>query len=185
MPKTALHRAPANRRLSLALAGLFALAALATGCGGGDSSTTAAAPAAGQSAEDRVREFGLEASGAQTKQAEAVLHGYMDARVAGEWKKACSYLAKPIRDLFDRIGRKAKESGAAGKGCAGFVEESTRKLTPSQRADLARVEVTSVRVEDDRGYILYTETSGDESSMSLRREGGEWKLLGIGGTSLS
>jgi hypothetical protein len=188
MPTTALRRTLASPRLAAVLAGLFALAAVAAGCGGGDDSTTTAGTP-GQSAADRVREFGLEATSSQAKQAEAALDGYMNARVAGEWNKACSYLAKPIRKLFDRIGKKSKASGqgsqVTGKGCAGFVEESTRKLTPSERADLAKIDVTSVRVEDDRGYIIYKETGGDEASMSLSQEGGEWKLMGIAGTPLS
>jgi len=173
------------------VAALFTFAALAAGCGGGDESTTTAT-APSQSREDRVREFGLEATSSQAKQAEAAVLGYMDARVAGEWKKACTYIAKSVRDLFDRIGKKAresKESGngsqAASKGCAGFVEEATRKLTPAERDNLAKIDVTSVRVEDDGGFILYKVPGGDEFSMSLKREGGEWKLVGTTGTPLN
>jgi len=183
MSMTAVHGAPGNRRFTLTLAGLFALAALAVGCGADDSTTTSAPR---QSAQDRVREFGLEATSSQAKQAEATLKGYMGARVAGEWKKACGYLAKPIRRLFGRIGSKAREANEVkNKGCAGFVEQSTRKLPASERASLAKVDVTSVRVEDDQGFILYKDSGGTEFSMSLRLEGGTWKLLGISGAQLS
>jgi hypothetical protein len=183
---TAVHRSLRNTRVSVVLAAFGVLALLGSGCGGGGERSSTTAPgsaAAAQAAQDRIRQFGLEATGSQAKQAEATLHGYMDARVAGEWKEACTYLAKPIRRLFDRLGSKSKQVN--GKGCAGFVETSTRKLTPSERAGLAKVDVTSVRVEGEQGYILYRDPSGAEYSMSLRREAGTWKLLGIGGTSLS
>jgi len=179
-----MRGASRNHRFILTLVGLFAFATLAVGCGGGDDSTTTSGPR--QSAQDRVLEFGLEATSAQAKQAEATLRGYLSARVAGEWKKACTYLAKPIRRLFAQIGSKAAESnGVKSKGCAGFVERSTRKLPASERASLARVDVTSVRVEDDQGFVIYKNSGGTEYSMSLRLEGGRWKLLGVTGAQLS
>lgn len=166
---------------------MIALAALATGCGGGGegSTTTTTGPTPAQRAQERIRHFGLEATGAEAKQARSALQGYLDARVAGEWSKACSYLAKPIRTLFGRFDSKSQESQETKtKGCAGFVERSTRKLSPSERADLAKIKVTSVRVEDEQGYVLYKDAAGVERATSMKIEGGKWKVAGVTGTPL-
>ncbi len=174
-----------NRRSAFSFAALAVLAAVVVGCGGGgdNSTATTAGTEAAQRAHETIRKFGLEATAAEAKQAKAAMLGYQNARVAGEWSKACSYLAKPIRRLFGRIGSKTQEGDS--KGCAGFVETSTRKLSPSERSDLAKVQVISVRVEDDQGYVLYKDVKGDEFANSMKIEGGKWKIGGITGTPLS
>ncbi len=191
---TAVRSACRNRRFALTLPVLVVLAALAAGCGGGgDKNSTANSANSTQVREealqkhrDELQHFGLEATGSEAKQAEAALHGYLDARANEEWSKACSYQSQAIRNLFARFGKSGQANGQTkGKGCAGFMETATRKLSASERADLGKVHIYSVRVEEDQGYILYRDASGAEYAMSMKLEGKKWKLVGDRGTPLS
>ncbi len=170
------------------LAALVALALLATGCGGGGAGeTSSSSDSAGStttsgsaSTAARIKEFGTEASGSEAKQPEAAAIGYLDARAAEEWSRACSFLATPIRRLLGHLT--AKSQRVAGKGCAAFVETSTKKLSPSERAALAKSTPESVRLEGDRGYVLYRDGNGTERAVSVKREGGRWKVVDVAGT---
>ena len=61
---------------------------------------------------------------------------------------------------------------------------ATTELSPSERAALAKVDVIAVRVEGDRGYVLY-KASGTEYAMPTADEAGSWKLAAASGTPLS
>ncbi len=172
------------KRLVAAIAVLLALLApAATGCGGGGDgeggSGSTGAAGSGSSAEG----FGSEASGAQAKQVEAALHDYLDARAAGEWKQACSYLTKGIRKVFGRLAAGSKQ--AKGSSCADFLASSNENVSSSQRARQAKVDVESVRVKGDQGYILYEESGGSRYAMPVAEEAGGWKLAAGSGTPLS
>lgn len=162
------------------------------GCGGGDDDSTVSTRSpeereeALQAQRERIEGFGLEATGSEAKLAESTLTGYLTARANGEWKKACSYEVKSLRQLFGRMTQAQKgEDKPKSKGCPGYMEMATRKLTAAERENLAEVKVKSVRVEDGQGYILYTNSTGDEYAMSIKREGGQWKVTGDLGTALT
>jgi hypothetical protein len=165
-----------QRGFAGALAALLVLALLVAGCGGGgDSGSTGAestAPGAtGELGEagavGKAEEFGSEASGAEAKGPEAALQGYFDARANGEWSKACSYLAKNVQQVYRQLSK---------EGCAAFLQKMTGRLSKEERAALAEVEVESVRLEGDGGYVIYTDAEGSQRAKPVEREGGAWKL---------
>ena len=123
------------------------------------------------------------ASPSQAESAEAVLHGYLDARAAGEWNRACSYQARVVRRLLNRIDDRG--TGTKGRGCAGFLAASTEELSDSELAELADADVSSVRVEGERGYVLYEDGAGAERALAIKLEAGKWRVLGISGPSLT
>jgi len=161
----------------VALIALAALALLVAGCGGGDDGSGSGESTAANGAIDelggaaavaKAEEFGSEASDPEARSAEAALLGYYEAKAEGEWSKACSYLAQDLRQLY---GRFYKE-----KGCAAFVEKTTERLSADERAALTELEVESVRVEGDSGYVVYTNAEGSRQAKPIEEEGGAWKL---------
>jgi hypothetical protein len=44
--------------------------------------------------------------------------------------------------------------------------------------------VTDVRIEGDRGFVLYRDAGGTESAFAVVREGSAWKAGAINGTPL-
>lgn len=173
-----------SRKLRGRLAPLLAgLALLLAGCGGGGKSSSGSTGGGNGngslagSAAAQIKEFGSGAGRSETEQAEAALLGYLTARAAGEWSQACSYLAKSVRSLLGHIAVKSKR--VKGKGCRGFIETSTEKLSPSERTDLTKVDVSSLRVEGERGYLLYKDAAGAEQATSMRSEGGRWKITSL------
>jgi hypothetical protein len=161
-------------RPALVLVALVAVALLVVGCGGSDDGSTSGDATAGPesaTAVAKAEEFGSEASGSQAEGAEAALLGYLEARAGEEWDRACSYLAKDLREVYGKITR--------GEGCAVFVAKTTEGLSPDQRAELPDVDVESVRVEGDSGYVIYTDAAGAQQARPIEEEGDEWKLSSL------
>ncbi|HEU4907023.1 MAG TPA: hypothetical protein VFT19_13040 [Solirubrobacterales bacterium] len=173
-----LHRvgAPTAALLVLALVSL-ALSA----CGGGSSSTESSGStsngdgvAAGSPVAKlhrAIRQFGSEASGAKAPQAEAALTGYFGALAAADWGKACSYLTKPVRTLRARAAARQMK----GESCTAGLRVAAKRLSRSERDALAEADISSVRIEGDRGFVIYRDRDA-ERAMPLRAEGGSWKL---------
>jgi hypothetical protein len=130
----------------------------------------------------KAKEFGSEASGSEAEEAEAVLLAYLEAQAAGEWSTACSYLAKELRRFDAKIAR-----GAPGgsEGCPGFVEGVTERLSPSERSSLTDIDVVSVRIEGESGFITYIAGTGAETAKPIQEEAGEWKLSSLLATLLA
>lgn len=194
------HLVPLQPAVALATLALSALALSACGSSSGSTSdgttgssstssstsgrhraSTALAEARRRTAR-KIRYYGHEATASQAQQAEVVLHDYLDARAASRWGKACSYLAKGVHRLYGQIASSSKQ--IQGQGCAGFVDSATNKLSPAQRTALAKSEVDSVRLEGERGYVLYSEAGGAEYATVVKREAGEWKIVGSVGAPL-
>jgi hypothetical protein len=155
-------------------------------CGGGSSTSSTSGEASSASSKnvrsEDIREFGAEAKGGEAKQAEAVVRSYLDARAAGKWSEACSYIAAPIRHVLAKVAASSKQ--AKGDSCAASVRSSTQKLTSAQRADLADPTFDTVRVEAGKGYVFYTGASGADRALRVSEEGGRWKVAALSGASL-
>lgn len=171
--------------LTLPALGIFFGLALSA-CGGGSSSSTSSAGssqrssfkeahAKGPSAEakgaTKVSSYGHEATGKQAKAAEAVVRGYLSALAGGRWSKACSYLTRPASRLR-AFGAKAE---GRGEGCAAGLRAAVEKLPSSRRSHLAEADVSSVRLDSGRGYVLY-DSAGSAYAAAVRSEDGRWKV---------
>lgn len=143
-------------------------------------STAAGGSGSGESTPPAVlrkaKEFGSEASGSEAEEAEAALLGYLEAQAGGEWSRACSYLAKELRQLYGRFHGSGQESA---DGCPGIIAIMTEGLSPQERTSLPEVDIQSVRLEGRRGYIVYTDSSGTEIAKPILDEAGQWKLSSL------
>lgn len=124
----------------------------------------------------KAKEFGSEATGSEAEEAEAVLLAYLEAQAGGDWSTACSFLTEELRKLYARL---AGNAPGGPEGCPGFVETTTERLSPSERSSLTAIDIHSVRIEGDSGYIVYTGGSGTETAKPVRQEASEWKLSSL------
>ncbi len=163
---------------------LLALLPLAlSACGGASSSAAGDANTSFSHVGNKaIRKFGAQLSGPQAHQVENALRSYLAARASAQWHKACSFLARATRRLLGHLAATSKQ--IEGRGCAGAIEWATQKLASAKRADLLEADVSSVRVEATRGYVIYADPAGAEYAMPIASEAGKWKLASVVGKPL-
>jgi hypothetical protein len=132
--------------------------------------------------DNSVQEFGAEASHSELEEAGAALHGFLDARVAGEWSKACTYLTKPTIESFEQLASRSK---GKSHSCGAIMGALTEGLPKSNLEEAAQAEVGALRVEGDRGFLLYHGARNTDYAISMAKEGGAWKVGALAGTPLS
>lgn len=134
--------------------------------------------------DNSVQDFGSEAEGSEFKQAAAALHGFLDARAAGDWAATCSYMSKSTVESLESLATHAKQVEA--RSCADILGELTNPAAePAMRAEAAQANVGSLRVEGERAFVIYTGTEKTVLAMPMTNEGGAWKVANLAGTPLS
>jgi hypothetical protein len=133
--------------------------------------------------DNSIQESGKEGTPAETQAAAAVLHAYLDARVAHRWADACFYLSAGYAATIEAFaGRFAK-----GKGVKSCPEVLAALATGSSQQALvatARADVGALRLEGDHGFVLYRGVGGAAYAMPMVMEGGAWKVGSLEGAPL-
>jgi hypothetical protein len=166
-----------------------------SGSGGGEG-TTAFKPkphhdSGGGSAQYRVKggdnsvqEFGSEAEGSELEAAAAALHGFLDARAAGNWAATCSYMSKSVVESFEKLAAQGKQG--EGASCAKTLAALTNPAAKSDmKAEADRANVGSLRIEGERAFLIYTGAGKTVLAMPMADEAGTWKVASLAGTPLS
>ena len=124
--------------------------------------------------------FGEEGTAAEVEEAETVLHGYLDARTAEDFAKACTYLSKY---MVSRTKGMAARQGA--RGCSSGIE-ALEEISSASEVE-ARVEINpdSIRGTGPRNFFIYEDGYGNTYAMLMRREGGILRIHGFEPTRLS
>jgi hypothetical protein len=133
--------------------------------------------------DNSIQESGKEGSPAETQAAAAVLHAYLDARVAHRWADACFYLSAGYAATIEAFA----ERYAKGKGVMGCAEVLEAFATGSSQRVLlasARADVGALRIEGDHGFLLYRGAGGEDLAMPMVLEGGAWKVGSLDGAPL-
>jgi hypothetical protein len=166
------------------------------GCGGG--SDTASAPSDALSpktqqsqrqggraeesggGEKSIEEFGEEAAGPERAAIEGAFTGYLDALAEEDPRTACSYLAARVRQSLERLVVERLK----GKGCAAILPELLSGSAAVIAREQAQGEIAKVRVEGDRGFVVFHAPGAKLYQMTMVREGGEWKVANLGSSVL-
>jgi hypothetical protein len=133
--------------------------------------------------DNSVQEFGKESSQSEFDQAAEAVHGFFDARVAGDWKAACSHLAKDVSKSLEQLAGKSKE--LADGGCAKTLEAISAGVPRSAFVEAAEADIGSLRVEGDRAFVVYRGAENTVYAMPMKDEGGAWKVASLAGTPLN
>lgn len=134
--------------------------------------------------DNSIQEFGAEASGAELEAAAKALHGFLDARAAGDWAAACRHVSQDIAESFTRL---AEQGNSPQKtSCATALESLTNPAAKHElEKEAEEADVGSLRVEGDRAFVIYRGFEGTFTAIPMTREGGEWKVASLAGTPLS
>lgn len=130
-------------------------------------------------ADNSVQEFGEEASESELHSAAAVLHGFLDARAARNWRAACSYLSGEVKRGFTQFSKQLKDSG-----CAAALAALSEKVPTSTLAEAAVANVGALRFEGDRAFVIYRGVQGTVFAISMEKQGGAWKVGSLSGVPL-
>jgi hypothetical protein len=104
---------------------------------------------------------------------------YYAALAAGDDAAACVLLSSNLsRTLLQGFGR---SPSLRGKGCAGILSVLIDRRAA---ASLGAVEVTGVRVKQDRGFALLRAAQMPSGEIPVQRDGGAWKMGGVIGSQI-
>lgn len=179
-----------KRQIAIALLAVVLLAALAAGCGGGDSSasgdsgkskpTTESEPSKfGTRPGREVVNFGEEADQEGREAAFGVLEENYRARAAGEWAKQCASMT------FEQT-EEVRETTEPNGTCASGLRIQASPLAKSQafRAYPISGPIEAFRVKGTRGFVLYHGKDGRDYAMAMKKEDGKWLVDDIIPTKL-
>ncbi len=134
--------------------------------------------------DNSVQEFGAEAGEEEFNAAAVALHNFLDARAEGNWAAACEYMSKSVVESFEKLATQAKQIEETS--CAAILGKLTNPAAKkSMKAEAAKADVGSLRVEGERSFVIYTGIGGTVLAMPMANEGGEWKVASLAGTPLS
>jgi hypothetical protein len=134
--------------------------------------------------DNSVQEFGEEADSKELDEAAVALHNFLDARAEGNWAAACRYMASAVIESLEEVAARAKQNDDAS--CGGILERLTNPAAAqSLKEEAAKANVGSLRIEDERAFVIYTGIAGTILAMPMANEGGEWKVASLAGTPLS
>jgi hypothetical protein len=134
--------------------------------------------------DNSIQDFGSEAEGSEFEQAAAALHGFLDARAAGDWVATCGYLSKSTLESLESLAAGAKQG--EGTSCAKILSKLTNPAAKSSmKAEAAEANVGSLRTEGERSFLIYTGAEKTVLAIPMTHEGGAWKVTSLAGTPIS
>lgn len=130
--------------------------------------------------DNSLQLFGRESTDSELAEAAATLHGYLDARVEGNWAAACQYLAESVSDIYldaqTPLGNRGSAVNDTGRGCAAALWYRFHDVPVEYLEAEADVDVGSLRVKGAQAYLLFTDREGVRKRAGLVRENGQWRL---------
>jgi hypothetical protein len=130
--------------------------------------------------DNSIQEYGAEAGGSELDEASSALHGFLDARAARDWEKACTYVAASVTGSLQELAGKGK-----GNGCGAILGALSRGIPQSALEEAAEADVGAMRVEGDRSFLLYRGARNTNFAIPMTKEGNAWKVAALAGTPLS
>jgi hypothetical protein len=154
-----------------------------SGASGGSSASGGAAAFETKGGDNSIQRSGSAASSTELGQAAAVLHGYLDARAAGAWGRACSYLAAGVASQLSQLAAGAK--GKAAPSCSKLLATLSAGVPPAALREAAIARPGALRVRGSGAFLLYHGARGTDYFMPMAREGGRWKVAALAASALS
>jgi hypothetical protein len=153
------------------------------GCGGGDSESSTSTPPptatqaspsseASRGGEASIEDFGSEAEGAEREGILAVFTGYLEALATKDYAASCSDLSTEVHEsIAQLVGEEAGKTS-----CAAVLPALLSPAAPKIARQQSEGEVTRVRVEGDRAFVVFKAPGAELYQQTLVAEGGEWKV---------
>lgn len=130
--------------------------------------------------EKSIEEFGEEAAGTERAAIEGAFTGYLEALAEGDFQTACPYLAATVqRSLQQFVVKRLK-----GKGCAAILPKLLAGSAAAIAREQAEGEITKIRVEGERGFVVFRASGAKLYQMTMVHEGGEWRTATLASSVL-
>jgi len=104
------------------------------------------------------------------------------ARAEEDWQAACAQLSKTVVQQLKLLGARSK---SGNQDCPATLATLTPPLPPSVQSESTIVDAGSLRVEGDRGFLIYRGAKGAVYAINMAYEGGSWKVGALAGVPLS
>jgi hypothetical protein len=143
-------------------------------------SPTGAAPFEVKGGDNSIQEFGAEGDAADFEAAATALHGYLDARAAGAWRAACSYMSPGVAESLAQLS-----GGSGGEAsCPETIASLSAAVPAAALREVAEADVGALRVEGDRAFLLFHGAHGVDYFMPMAQEDGGWKVAAIAASAI-
>jgi hypothetical protein len=127
-------------------------------------------------ADNSIPEYGREASASELQSVGAALSTFLQARAKGEWSRACTELASPLRKQLERLSQSAKaKAGSTGAACSRALQAFSGAGAAS-RADPLVAGVAVLRINGAVAFALFHGPHRGKYLITMRSEGGAWKV---------
>ncbi len=150
----------------------------APGCGGGEDGTSTTAstsfapkPAEG-GGEKSIEEFGEGAGGAARTAIVGSFEGYLEALAAEAPAAACAHLAASVQRSLERFAPRALKR----KGCPALLPKLLAPSAPAISREQAKGEITRVRIDGERGFVIFRAPGARLYQMPMVRQPNGWKV---------
>jgi hypothetical protein len=130
--------------------------------------------------EKSIEEFGAEASGSQRKAILAAEQAYLKALSASDFERSCALLANQVHESLQQFAARAGE----GDGCTAILPKLLSSAAPGTARSQAGGEVSKVRLEGDRAFVIFRAPGAKLYVFTMVREGGEWKASEVAASIL-
>lgn len=136
--------------------------------------------------DNSVQDFGSEAPADERQAAAGVLVTYLNAYASGDAATACALLGSSTKQMLVQAYGQAAAQGGAGapRSCEQLLKALTSNVPDAAKRQLTQAKVLSLRVDGDRGFLLYDGARGDLYSMPMVRESGSWRVAALAGSAL-
>lgn len=130
--------------------------------------------------DNSIQSFGSEGEAGPREEALANLLAYRDARLAGEFARACALASAELRQQLAQLIANAKTKGDTEKpkSCAETLALFTPEKAIAQLREKSQVnEVLSFRVRDDGyAYLIFKGAEGKVKFIAMADEDGQWRV---------
>ncbi len=132
---------------------------------------TGAAQFETRGADNSIPRFGSEAGGSELEQAASSLTAYLRARAEENWRTACDALSAAASAGLKQL---AASSERAPGGCPRILAALSSGVATDPE-----VRAGALRVQGDRGFLLYHGADGLAYFVPMVREDGSWKVAAL------
>jgi hypothetical protein len=123
--------------------------------------------------DNSVQDFGEESSESELEEAAAALHDFFVARAEEDWRTACARLSKTVAGQLEQLGSRTK---SGNESCPAALAALTPSLPPSVQRESTVVDAGSLRVDGERGFLIYRGAKETVYAINMTHEGGRWKV---------
>jgi len=122
--------------------------------------------------EKSIETFGSEASGGERAALVGAFEGYLNAVAGEDPAAACAHLSATVQRSLERFASKSLKR----KGCAAILPRLLAPAAAEVSREQANGEITRVRLDGDRGFVIFDAPGAKLYEMPMAREDGEWKV---------